>query len=106
MDSFLFQLLGGADAFPGARDFDQNSLARDACFFIQRDELASLGDGGFGVEAQPGCDLGGDAAGHNFKNFASKEHEKAIDEFFGHLLMTPATLQSKLSSLVDQVPIH
>ena len=96
VDSFLLQPLGRPDALPGAGDLDQNALAADAFLLIQRDELAGLGDGALSIEAQAGGDFGGNAAGNHFQNFASEQHEKAIDELFGHLLVTAAALEMQV----------
>ena len=46
-------------------------------FFVQADELASLGDGTFGVEAQARVHLGGDAAGNEFEDLAAEGDEQA-----------------------------
>jgi hypothetical protein len=68
VDAFLLQHFGGFDAFPGGGDLDEHAVATDAGFFVEGHDLAGLGDSGGGVEGQAGVDLGGDAAGDDFKD--------------------------------------
>jgi len=63
VNALLLQDLGGFDAFPGGGDLDEDAIAADAGLAIEADQLAGFGDRGFGVKAQAGIDLGGDAAG-------------------------------------------
>jgi len=50
VDAFALQDFAGADAFPGARDLDEDALAPDAALFIERDEAAALVNKRLGVE--------------------------------------------------------
>ncbi len=47
VDAFLLQDLGGADAFPGGGELDEDALAGDAGLIVEGDDLAGLGDGLF-----------------------------------------------------------
>ena len=77
MDPFALQLFGGADAFPGAGDLDEDALAADPGLLVQADELAGLGEGALGVEAEPGIDLGGDPAGNDLEDLAAEGRRRA-----------------------------
>ncbi len=69
LDAFLFQHLGGADALPGGGQLDQDAIVADACFVVEADQFASLGDAGVGVEGETGVHFGGDAARDDFQHF-------------------------------------
>ena len=50
VDAFLFENLGGLDAFPRGTQLDQDALLRDASSFVQLNELVSFLDGAFDIE--------------------------------------------------------
>jgi hypothetical protein len=80
VDAVFFEDLGGFDAFPGGGDFDEHAVAADAGFFVEGDDLAGFGDGGGGVEGEPGVHFGGDAAGDDFEDFETENDEEAVDD--------------------------
>src|SRR5262249_22679619 len=65
INALAFQLLSGANAFPGAGYFDQNSLARNARLFIEADQASRLGQTPLDVKTESGVDLGGYPAGND-----------------------------------------
>ena len=83
VNAFALELGGGANAFPRAADLDQDALARDAGLLVQADQLARLGDGAGGVEAQSRIDFRRDAAGHDLQDLAAEVDGQAIHERFG-----------------------
>ena len=66
VDAFLFQFLGGANAFLCGGDFDEDAFALDTILFVTRNQRPRLGEGGGGVEAQSRVHLGTHAARHDF----------------------------------------
>ena len=78
VDAFLFQHLGGFDALPRRSDLDQNAVAREAGLFIERDELAALGDGARGVERQARVGFRRDATGDDLEDFETEGDEDAV----------------------------
>jgi hypothetical protein len=72
MDSLALEALGGANAFPGARELDQDALAVDAELLVQLDQSVGLGDRPLGVEAERGIDLSRYAAGDDLEDLAAK----------------------------------
>ena len=80
MDPFPFQVFGRPDAFPGAGDLDQDPLPADPRFLVHADQLAGLGQRPFGVEAEPGIDLGGDAPGDDLEDLAAEGDEELVHE--------------------------
>ena len=85
MDAFLFQHLGGLDALPRARDFNEHAVAADARLFVNRDELARLRDGAVLVKRQPRIRLGAHAAGHDLEDFEAEIDEDVVHHVV-HLL--------------------
>ena len=53
------------------------------CLLVQRDQLAGLGDGAFGIEAQTGIDLRRDPAGNDLQNLAAERDEQLVHERLG-----------------------
>ena len=80
MDAFLFERFRRLDAFPSRGDFDEDSVAGMAFFFVSGDELVCLGDGRGGVEGEPGIDLGGDAAGDDLEDFQTEQNQDAVED--------------------------
>ena len=72
VDALAFQLLGGLDALPGAAELDQHPLPVHARGLVEPDQLARLGDGGVGVEAEPRIHFGGHAAGDDLQDLLPK----------------------------------
>src|SRR5208337_2349155 len=105
VDAFLLKQLGGSNTFPGAGDLDEDTVARDALFLIQRDELAAFGDGPGGIETQAGSDFGRDASGNHLENLTSEKHEKPINEFSCHFFVAAAALERKAGGLFHQMVV-
>ena len=106
MNALLFQDLGGFDAFPGGGDLDEDAIAADAGLAIEADQLAGFGDRGFGVKAQAGIDLGGDAAGDDFEDLLAEGDADFIEGFAHHLFgggRRAADLAGFAQGGVDQV---
>src|SRR5262249_10824651 len=80
VNPFALQLFGGPDAFPGAGDLDQDPLATDPPLLVHADQLAGLGQGALGVEAEAGIDLGGDATGDDLEDVAGEGDEELVNE--------------------------
>ena len=97
------QLLGGPDAFPGAGDLDQDTLAVDARCLRTADQLAGLGEGGLGIEAQAGIHFGGDAAGNDLEDLAAEADEQLVHEGFGLRFGIPALLVGVVERIHHQV---
>ena len=83
VDALVLELLGGPDALPGAGDLDQDALAVDARLLVHADQLAGLGQGALGVEAEAGIDLGRDAAGDDLEDLAAEVDEQLVHERLG-----------------------
>ena len=58
MDALALQFFSGLDAFPGGSDFDQHPIGANPGHPIQTNQLAGLGDGGFGVVTEACIHLG------------------------------------------------
>ena len=98
MDPFALQLFGGPDALPGAGDLDQHALAADPGLPVQVDKAAGLGQGAFGVETEPGVDLGGDAAGHDFEDMATEGYEELVHERLGASCLVARRVEGESSA--------
>jgi hypothetical protein len=83
VDAFLFQRLGGADAFPRGGDLDQDALAIDAGRFVQGDQFTALGDIGLRVERQGGIDFSRDAPWNDLQDFHAKRDQEFVDHGAG-----------------------
>ena len=94
----LLELLGGADAFPGAGDLDQDPLAVDAGLLVQADQPAGLGDGRLGVEAEAGVDLGRDAARDDLEDLAAEVDEQLVHERLGPGRSSPPSSAASVSA--------
>src|SRR5208282_4096234 len=103
VDAFLLQEFSRPNAFPCARNLDQDPFPRHALLFVERDELAPLGNRSGGIEAQAGRDLRRDAARDYLENFGPEQDEKLVDELRRHLFVTATPPQGQLRSLPDQV---
>ena len=80
MNVFALQLFCGPDSFPGAGDLDQDALAAEPGLPVHADQLAGLGEGCLGVEAEAGIDLRGDATGNDLEDLAAEGDEELVDE--------------------------
>src|SRR5438552_11843211 len=78
MNAFARELFGRANAVPGRGDLDEDAFARDTGLLVTADERARLGDAGFDIEAEPGIDLGGDAAGDDFQNLEAERDSEFV----------------------------
>lgn len=78
-DAFLFQDLGGADAFPGGGHLDEHAFALDAGCLVQLDQVAALGHRAFDVERQAGVDLGRDAARDDAQDLLAEGDQQVVD---------------------------
>src|ERR1017187_7534970 len=105
MNAFSFELLGGANALPGAGELDENALRADASRLVKRDEFTALGDAAFGIEAQARGYFGGYAPRSHVQNLASEQHEEAIDKLLGHFLVAAAAFGSQLRGFIDKAPV-
>src|SRR5208283_2807068 len=76
VNTFALQLCGGPDSFPGAGDLDQDALAADPGLPVHTDQLAGLGNGCLGVEAEAGIDLRGDATGNDLEDLAAEVNKE------------------------------
>src|SRR5207249_11004978 len=78
MDAFARELFGGANAFPGRGDLNEDSFARDAGLFVTADERARLGEAGFDIETEAGIDFRGDATGDDFQNLKAERDGPSV----------------------------
>ena len=78
VNAFLRDDLGGFDALPCARDFDEHAVAADACFFVKRDELAGLRDGASGVKGKTRIGFCAHTTGDDFQNLQAEVHEDMV----------------------------
>ncbi len=78
LDAGLFQLLGGADAFPGGGDLDQHTLAADAGLLVEADQPLAALDHRLGVERKACIHLGGDASGDQFEDLLAHRHGEQV----------------------------
>ncbi len=56
--TLFLQLFSGANAFPGGRNLDQHPAGIHAEVVIQLDQATCAGEGGIGIEGQPGIHFG------------------------------------------------
>ena len=80
VDAFALEDFGGADAFPGGGDLDEDAFARNALGFVKLDEKAAFGNERLGVERQVRVGLGGDAAGDDFEDLRAEEDEQVVED--------------------------
>ncbi|MCY1535554.1 hypothetical protein D9M68_709660 [compost metagenome] len=71
-------MFGGADAFPGRGDLDQDPLAADASLVIQVDQTFGAAQGGLSIEGQARIDFGGDTPRNDLENFLADRHAEAV----------------------------
>ena len=67
-----FELAGSLDALPGRCDFNEHAFFLDSDRFVKRNEVSSLGLGGFLIKGETGIDLGGDTAGNDLEDLFSE----------------------------------
>jgi hypothetical protein len=86
-----------------------HALALHAGGFVQGDQFAALGDGGFGVERQRRVDLGRDAARHVFQDLGAEGDQQVVDDVLDrgavrlrHGLFQQRTVFRLLHRLQDQ----
>lgn len=75
---FLFQFLGSVDSLPRTSNLDQNPRLVNSKFFIQFNDMQSLGDGSFLVEREAGVDFCGYTTRDDFEDFFAKFNEKTV----------------------------
>ena len=102
-DPLALELLGGPDPLPGAGDLDEDALAVDPGLRVQVDQPAGLGQRPFGVEAEPGIDLGGDPAGDDLEDLAGEVDEQLVHARVGAGGPVAGGLQGVLDGVVQQV---
>ena len=106
MDTFPFQLFGGADALPGRGNLDQYSVIADAGLVVKANEFAALGDRCFGVVAEASVNFGGNAARHDFEDLLAEGDADFIEGFAHHRIgagIGTHHLARLLQGAVDQV---
>src|SRR5471032_99730 len=78
LNAFLFQNLGGTDAFPGGSDLDQYAVAADAGFVVQLDQTVRALQYGVSVERKARVHFSGNAARDHFQNFLTYRNAKTV----------------------------
>src|SRR5437588_736956 len=72
VDALFLELLGRADALPGRGDLDQDTLAIDALFLVEIDQVTSLAQGRLGVERESSVNLGRDPSGDDLEDLLAE----------------------------------
>jgi hypothetical protein len=80
VDSLALQLLCGADALPGAGEFDQDALRADPRFPVHANQLSRLGQAALEVKAQARIDLAGNPAGDDLEDLAAEVDQQPVHE--------------------------
>ena len=76
----------------------------DPRLLVHADQLAGLGQGALGVEAEAGIDLGGDPAGNDLEDLAAEGDEELVHERRGcGRPRSPGERRAKSQRLVDQM---
>ena len=78
VDAFVLQQLGGADAFPGRGDLDQDALAADAGSVVELRSAGAPWRSSPRCRRRVGIDFGRDAAGHDLEDFAADRHRQPV----------------------------
>ncbi len=104
VNAFLFELLGGTDAFPGRGDLDENALLREMPWLVVKaDDVVRHLYGAFGVVGEACVDFGGDASGNNGQNLLSEGDGQVLESFFRDVLVAGVLAELLLGFLQDAV---
>ena len=104
VDALVLEHLGGADAFPGRGDLDQDALAADAALLVGGDDRAGLGDRRLGVEGEVGIDLGRDPARHDARRARCRRRPRAGRRPPRHRLRAPPCPRPQASASSTMAP--